>query len=177
MASSTGEQGAVHRYARLERISRTASGWLNELWDWRNPAPFVTVTIEYQGRRQDIEFLIDSGSDITILMPRNAYDVIGDNLFDTNFHGSGERAFIEGVGSSGYHAVPLNRASVSLEDEVQAQIELPIPHWVAEPQPRWASDDGNWALPSIFGRDAIRPGDFQLSYINGTVTLFRPDNE
>ena len=38
-------------------------------------------------------------------------------------------------------------------------------------------DVGNWTLPSIFGRDAIRPGDFELSYINSTVTLIRPDDE
>ena len=49
--------------------------------------------------------------------------------------------------------------------------------WIAEPLPDYRSEEGNSFVPSLFGRDAIRPGEFELSYVNSTVTLTRPDVE
>ena len=77
----------------------------------------------------------------------------------------------------GYNAVPLEGGRLLLEDEFQTEIEISSRLWIVEPQPIQQMDVGNWTLPSIFGRDAIRPGDFELSYLNSTATLIRPDDE
>ena len=158
-------------------MTRRVRGWLNSSWDQVNPAPFVNVLIDYRNRRWETGFLIDSGSDLTTLMPRDALEILGSELFEIDFARSEERASVEGVGMLGYNAVPLAGGRLLLEDEFQTEIEISSRLWIVEPQPIQQMDVGNWTLPSIFGRDAIRPGDFELSYTNSTVTLIRPDDE
>ena len=158
-------------------MSRKVEGWLDLLWDSRNPAPFVLARIEHRDRQLETGFLVDSGSDITILMPSDAYEILGSDLFNIDFAGADEQIFVSGVGDSGYAAVPFENSRMLLEDEHQTVVEVGTRVWLAEPFPTQPSSGGNWALPSIFGRDAIRPGDFQLSYIESTATLIRPDHE
>lgn len=81
------------------------------------------------------------------------------------------------MGILGYNAVPLAGGRLLLEDEFQTEIEINSTLWIVEPQPIQQMDVGNWTLPSIFGRDAIRPGDLEFRYSDGTVTLIRPENE
>lgn len=158
-------------------VTRQIEGWLNSSWDQLNPAPFTNVLVDYRNRRWEFEFLIDSGSDITTLMPRDAIEILGPELFNIDFARNDERAVVEGVGLWGYNAVPFSGAQLLLEDEFQIEIQLNSRLWIVEPQPVERVDVGNWTLPSIFGRDAIRPGDFELSYTRETVTLLRPDHE
>ena len=156
---------------------RRIDGWLSS--ESGNPgdlAPFVRVLVDYGRRRSRFDFLVDTGSDITTLMPDDAFQLLGDSYFDLDFETSAETMVVEGIGAEGQRTLPIN-AVLSLEDDVEVEIALAIRLWVAEPRPDHPSTSGNWAIPSIFGRDAIRPGDFELSYLNGTVTLIRPDNE
>ena len=64
-----------------------------------------------------------------------------------------------------------------LTDDSESPIPLNKTIWIAEPLPSHRSEDGNWIVPSLFGRDAIWPGDFELSYTNGSIRLIRPDDE
>ena len=158
-------------------MTRQVRGWLNALWDPANPAPFVNAIVELSGIRHELDFFVDTGSDVTCIMPRDSLELLGAGLTATNFRGVDDATMIEGVGESGYYAVELEDAVLILVDEVGVEIRLEVPLWLAEPSPRDQAPGGNWSLPSIFGRDAIRPGDLELSYVNGTVTLFRPEDE
>ena len=158
-------------------MTRRVRGWLNALWNPANPAPFVTAIVELRGIRHELDFLVDTGSDVTRIMPRDSLELFGAGFSATNFRGVDDAAMIVGVGESGYYAVELEDAVLILVDEVGVEIRVETPLLLAEPSPRDQLPRGNWALPSIFGRDAIRPGDFELSYINNTVTMVRPNDE
>ena len=156
---------------------RRIDGWLSsESGEAGDLAPFVRVVVEYGRRRLRYDFLIDTGSDITSLMPDDAYHLLGDSFLKLDFEHSTQAIVTEGIGTGGQRQLPID-AVLTLEDDVDVEIALPVQLWVAEPRPDYVTTTGNWAIPSILGRDAIRPGDFELSYINGTVTLIRPDNE
>ena len=138
-------------------------------------APFVSCRVIAGDDQRDIDFLIDSGSDTTTLMPNDAYRLLGDPYLDLPFSQDPSAIDISGVGGS-YRALPLE-VTLRMQDEHDDPLSINLTVWIAEPNPGEPSLIGNWTLPSIFGRDAIRPGDFELSYLNSTVTLIRPDDE
>ena len=158
-------------------MTRRVSGWLNAVWDPAHPAPFVSAIVELNGTRHELDFFVDTGSDITCIMPRDSLELLGSRLFGTSFRKGAESTIIVGVGESGYYALELEDAALILVDEVGVEVRLDVQLWLAEPSPRDQAPGGNWSLPSIFGRDAIRPGDFHVSYIENTVSLIRPDHE
>ena len=154
---------------------RRIDGWLSsELGESGDLAPFVSALVEYQDERLRVDFLIDTGADLTTLMPREAYSLLGDPYFNLDFEGAPESRLFEGVGGPGDHYLPL-MVTLTFQDDVDVDISLDLEIWLARPYPDYPSSAGNWELPSLLGRDAIQPGDFELSYINGTVTLIRPD--
>ncbi len=110
-------------------------------------------------------------------MPRDSLELLGSRLSATSFRKAADATIIVGVGESGYYASELEDAALILVDEVGVEVRIDVQILLAEPSPPDQAPGGNWSLPSIFGRDAIRPGDFQLSYIENTVTLVRPDDE
>lgn len=161
-------------------MSRVVNGWLqsqDRLVSHRilnDLAPFVSCRVVGADGELDIDFLIDSGSDTSTLMPEDAYRLLGDRFFDLPFAQDASAIDIYGVGSS-YRALPLD-VTLVLRDQYDDPITLHQTIWIAEPTPSEPLLSGNWESPSVFGRDAIQPGDFELSYINGTVTLLRPDD-
>lgn len=163
-------------------MTRQIDGWLgfsnplSPYIEYDDPAPFVSGTLEHGGREFPIDFLIDTGSDVTTVMPRDAYDLLGDEYFQLDFQGGTEALRIEGIGDGRYVALPFD-VVLHLEDQLGNDVALGKRIWIAEPPEVEFSSQGGWALPSILGRDAIRPGDFEVSYINNTVTLIRPDDE
>ena len=151
---------------------RLVHGWLaNVSATVGDLAPFVEVTVELDGHAERVDFLIDSGSDTSILMPVDAERLIGEHLFTLDFEHGDLSVRLDGLGSSAFRILPSS-ASLTLEDDAQSPLTIGTLLWLADPKP-----EGNWNEPSIFGRDAIMPGDFELSYINGTATLIRPDEE
>ena len=119
-------------------------------------------------------FLIDSGSDSTVLMPKDAFLLLGEHLYKLNFDDD-QAVVMSGIGDGEFRVLPLD-VRARLEDDTDSPLELAAQVWVAEPRPREESEGGNWLEPSIFGRDAIWPGEFHLSYIDSSVSLIRPDD-
>ena len=155
---------------------RQIDGWMiSDSIGHEDPAPYVQAQVSYLDAREQFLLLIDTGSDVTVLMPKEAYRLFGDAFFEFDFHDVAASFLIEGVGGA-YRSIQFEML-IRIEDENADHINLGRRVWVAEPTPDYPSEAGNWTLPSIFGRDAIRPGDFELSYINNTVTLIRPDDE
>jgi hypothetical protein len=162
----------------LDTIGSAASPFVKLIHGWfasvsatvGDLAPFVETTIEFDGRIERVDFLIDSGSDTSILMPVDAERLMGERLFALDFERGDQAVRLDGIGGYAFRVLPIE-ASMTLEDDAQTPIHIGTQLWLADPEP-----EGNWAEPSLFGRDAIRPGDFELSYINNTVTLIRPDD-
>lgn len=153
-------------------IVRLVHGWLAVVSAIdEDQAPFVEATVEFDGRAERIDFLIDSGSDTSILMPVDAERLMGERLYALDFERGDQAVRLDGIGGYAFRILLID-AALTLEDDAQSPFEITTRLWLADPEP-----EGNWSEPSIFGRDAIRPGDFELSYINGTVTLIRPDAE
>ncbi len=161
-------------------MNRVVNGWLqseDRLVGHRllnDLAPFVSGRIIAGDDQLDVDFLIDSGSDTTTLMPDDAYKLLGDRYLALPFSYDSSAIDISGVGGS-YRALPLE-VTLRMRDEHDDPLSISQTVWIAEPDPGEPSLTGNWTLPSIFGRDAIRPGDFRLSYIDYTVSLIRPDD-
>ena len=151
---------------------KVVHGWLaNVSATVGDLAPFVEVTVRIDGQTERFDFLIDSGPDTSILMPVDAERLLGDQLFALDFERGEQSVRLDGLGASAFRILPIS-ASLILEDDAQSPLTIGTQLWVADPEPA-----GNWNEPSIFGRDAIRPGDFELSYSKETVTLIRPDEE
>ena len=104
-------------------------------------------------------------------MPVDAERLLGERLLALDFGQGGDAVRLDGLGGSTFRILPID-ASIALEDDTQSLLTIGSQLWLADPEPQ-----GNWTEPSIFGRDAIWPGDFELSYNNGAVTLIRPDDE
>lgn len=156
---------------------KRVDGWLvAESNDPDDLAPFVEVGLIHRGRSFSFDFMIDSGSDATFLMPRDAHWLLGDRYLDMEMRSQPESIPLQGIGQLGIYMAPLE-ATMTLTDDTDSPIQIERRIWIAEPQPGYRSEEGNWLVPSLFGRDAIRPGDFELSYLNSTATLIRPDDE
>ena len=156
---------------------RRVEGWLGgESGDPDDLAPFIEVRLIHKGDSFNFDFMIDSGSNATILMPRDAIWLLGDRYLQMDMRSQPQSVPLQGVGESEIYMAPLE-VTLILTDDSESPIHVDRTIWVADPQPAYRSDEGNWSVPSLFGRDAIRPGDFELSYMNGSVTLIRPDTE
>ena len=156
---------------------RQIEGWLSAVSTVADDlAPFIEARVSSLGKRERIDFMIDSGSDTTILMPTDALHLMGERFFDLDFRSGPEAVLLTGIGAQAFRILPID-STLTLEDDADSPVDIQAQLWVAEPQPVEPSEQGNWLEPSIFGRDAIRPGDFELSYIKGTAILIRPDDE
>ncbi len=60
--------------------------------------PSVPVMAEWQGRRAHIDFLIDTGTESTTLLPRQAHDLFGDALDQLGFEDAERRILIGDIG-------------------------------------------------------------------------------
>ena len=126
--------------------------------EFDEPAPFVACTIEHDGHEFPLDFLVDTGSDVTTIMPGDAHMLLGDAYFKLDFRNDAEALQIEVAGDGGYVALPLD-VTLHLEDQLGNDVEPARRLWIAEAPDEEYSDGGKWQLPSIFGRDAIRPDD------------------
>ena len=156
---------------------RRVLGWFG--WESNDPAdlaPYVTANVQFEDSVAQVDFLIDTGSDSTILMPTDAFALLGQSYLAMNFRTRGAAVRLQGVTPDEGRVVPID-AVLRLEDEFDAEIVITQRIYLAEPLPPYESREGNWDFSSLFGRDLIRPGDFELSYQNRTVTLIRPDFE
>lgn len=108
--------------------------------------------------RGQLAFLIDTGSDATIISP-DAARALGLDLTDADLRLLGARTFL-GVGDSEISYIPLV-GGLTFEDDETGEFELPVRMWVAEPGARQEWSAG---LPSVLGRDTLRFFEFTLNY-------------
>ncbi len=156
---------------------RRIDGWLSGASERpEDLAPFVDARVRSAHGHAQVTFMIDTGADSTVLMPSASHRLLGDDLFSLDFDSRIEVVPLHGGADQQIRSARTQLTIVFLDD-VDTEVEIEREVWIAEPFPAEYSSEGNWEHDSLLGRDAIWPGDFELSYINGSVTLLRPDDE
>ena len=121
----------------------------------------------------EIDFLIDSGSDYSVLNPRDAHELLGDVLFKIDFVNDPTAVGVVGMGQGA--VVTIEReVDIALRDEEGERVVLGLDMQIARPEPFRVARTGNWQLPSLLGRDVLEYLDLALSYNPPSVYLRTP---
>ena len=126
-------------------------------------APRIQIRVALDGRGERVPFLIDTGTDATVLHPRDAQRILGDSLQQIDFERDARRFAGFGVGGAVDRVVRDATLTLSSVENETYTIEMPI--LIARPTPAEPGDHGNWRLPSLLGRDFLRR--FRLELLCG----------
>ena len=126
-------------------------------------APLIRFTVALNDRADDARFLIDTGTDATVLHPTDAHSILGADLYTIDFDHDPRRTTGEGVGGAAERVVRDAALTLQSEDRRLHPIETPI--LIARPTPAEPGEHGNWRLPSLLGRDFLR--HFRLELLCG----------
>ena len=126
-------------------------------------APLIRIRVSLDGRSKRIPFLIDTGTDATVLHPSDAQRILGDRLQQIDF-GRDARHFA-GLGVGGAVDRVVRDATLTLRSEDRRFYPIEMPILIARPTPVEPGDHGNWRLPSLLGRDLLRR--FRLELLCG----------
>lgn len=134
------------------------------------PRPFVPFEINMSLGRDDQRattealFLVDTGADATLLAPVDAYELLGNALFEIDF--DDEAKVFWSVGIGGYARSVIRSAILSTVSDDGEFIGVFAPICIAEPVPRLPTPEhpGNWSTPSLLGRDILRYFEIRLDY-------------
>ena len=113
-----------------------------------------------QNRSSEVRFLIDTGADATVLHPRDAYRLLGDELHRIDF--GRDPYHIAGLGVGGGAERVVRDATLTLRSVDGETYPMEMPILIARPTPAEPGDHGNWRLPSLLGRDFLRHFRFEL---------------
>ena len=123
----------------------------------------ILIWVSLGGQVVDVRFLIDTGTDATVLHPADAKRILGDDLRRIDFNHDPHRATGEGVGGAVDRVVRDATLNLNSADNDIYMVDMPI--LIARPMPAESGDHGNWRLPSLLGRDFLRR--FRLELLCG----------
>ena len=132
--------------------------------------PAVEATVAIAGQSEGIWFSIDTGADYTILQPRAAHAVLGQQYSTIRFESEAYRIDMYGISGSASQFV-IRNATLTFRDEQGARLAIDLPILIARPSTPEPTPDSNWEAPSLLGQDALRHFDLSLSYNPPSVTL------
>ena len=123
----------------------------------------IRIRVSLDNRSEPVPFLIDTGTDATVLHPHDAHRILGDRLQQIDFQRDPRHFAGFGVGGAVDRVVRDATLTLRSEDRRFYPIEMPI--LIARPAPAEPGDHGNWRLPSLLGRDFLRR--FRLELLCG----------
>ena len=126
-------------------------------------APLIRVAVALDNHAGDVRFLIDTGTDATVLHPTDAYSILGDDLHRIDFDHDPRRT--PGLGVGGAVDRVVRDATLTLRSEDRRFYPIDMPILIARPAPTEPGEHGNWRLPSLLGRDFLR--HFRLELLCG----------
>ena len=126
-------------------------------------APLILARVSLGGRTVDVRFLIDTGTDATVLHPTDADRLLDDDLRRIDFDRDLFRVAGFGVGGGADRVARDAVLTLNAVNDDLYRIEMPI--LIARPVPWEPGDHGNWRLPSLLGRDFLR--HFRLELLCG----------
>ena len=139
-------------------------------------AAYVYLDVGYGiGPQQGlVDFLIDTGSERSVLNPDDAHALLGDSLFEIDFENDPSAVGLFGIGQGS--VVTISREmEVTLRDEDGNDAAFELDVQFARPEPFELVSTGNWLLPSLWGRDLLDHLDLYLSYNSPAVYLTTPE--
>lgn len=137
-------------------------------------APYVNVVVGDADSLKSVDFLIDTGTDFTILGPRDARDLLEDSYATYDFTGDASGVEPITIGQSGTRLI-RSLAQLQFIDDAGESITIVIPVGFVQPippeEPDHDQDHGNWLMPSLLGRDVLQHFDLHLSYRPPSIVL------
>ena len=123
----------------------------------------MRIEVVLDGPSREVSFLIDTGSDGTVLHPADAQALLGRRLHQIDFQRDTRR--VAGFGVGGAADRVARDASLTLSSANGETYAIDMPILIARPTPAEPGDHGNWRLPSLLGRDFLRR--FRLELLCG----------
>ena len=125
--------------------------------------PMVRVSVRIDDRIWGLSFMVDTGADVTIMQPRDSYQLMGEQLFEIDFR-ERQRSFpVMGAGAESIACVTRSATYLFRTNEGRhLAIEAPI--LVAQPSSNRPTNSGNWTQPSLLGRDVLHRLGLRLDY-------------
>ena len=155
-------------------MTRRVSGFHRAHGPYHHPAaplaPYISVRIGDRDDAPSVDFMIDTGSDFTILAPRDAWALLGESYAAIDFARLASDFESIGVGSAGARMI-MSPMSLRFTDDAGGYIALTAPVAIAEPVPPQPGEHGNWLMPSLLGRDVLQYFDLQMGYHPPSVVL------
>ena len=141
-------------------------------------APSIEVNVRWGDREKSFDFLIDTGSEVTLLFPGQAQALFGTAFRDFEFDRPGDRELVAGIDSVMSAVLPVP-VSLNFHDEVDSPEPFDVDILVVQPNPSNLDDSdlglGNWDNPSILGRDLLLHFDLFVSGSTSEVYLSLPE--
>lgn len=134
-------------------------GWVNDLQVFPHSvisggAASINVFVSIEGRWDEIQFLIDTGADATILSAPDSWRVMGERLLRVDFARDPRSVRSRGVG--GYAQAIIRDAALTLRSTDGDLYPIDLPILIAEPDPAIRTAPPTPQLPSLLGRDFLR---------------------
>lgn len=134
-------------------------GWVNDQQVFPHSvisggAAYIHVIVSIEGRAARIRFLIDTGSDATVLSPLDSWFVMGERLLRVDFAHDPRSVRSRGIG--GYAQAIIRDAALTLRSTDGDLYPIDLPILIAEPDPAIRTAPSTPQLPSLLGRDFLR---------------------
>lgn len=117
-----------------------------------------------------VDFMLDTGADATTIQPRDAHEMMGDDLFRIDFEHDSGRVGVAGV-TAGSSANVVRPAMYSFRTDQGSYYTIDAHAVIAQPVPFEPSEAGNWRRPSTLGRDVMSRFGFRLDYRSSEPVL------
>ena len=111
------------------------------------PAPYVYADVLVDGLETSVEFLVDTGSDMTLLSPSAAFAALGWQYLELDFQDPSLRIEMVGVGEAG---AIVRTVDLVFQDEGGEDLVIATAVGIAEPKPAVPGWHGN-SLPCRVG--------------------------
>lgn len=134
-------------------------------------APYLAVTAFHDQRFVDIEFLIDTGADRTMIAPRDAVTILGERQYHALNRQSGGRIPISGVGAGG--EVVERELLLVFRTETGTPIVVNQNLWIALELKDQRGVVVNRLMPSLLGRDILNDFTLTVSAALNMIELIR----
>ena len=114
----------------------------------------MEVNVSVMGTQDSVQFLIDTGAEVTVLSAADSLSVLGGAVLGIDFVRDPRRLQLQGIGGGAQHVV--RDATMTLRSIEGERYSVAMPILIAEPDLSRLADPLTPQLPSLLGRDFLR---------------------